>query len=80
MTGRVDLGWKNKPYETFTCLEKVRTSTARFKASSYHFRMQVVELVRDDKDQIFEKGEHTFAFSMIVTSSAGEQTVLIEPR
>lgn len=31
--------------------------------------------MRDDKDQIFEKGEHTFAFSMIVTSSAGELTL-----
>ena len=32
---------------------------------------QSIELVAEDKDTVLEKGEHVFAFSMIVPSSSG---------
>ncbi|ORY92839.1 hypothetical protein BCR35DRAFT_298408 [Leucosporidium creatinivorum] len=52
LTGRTDLGWKTRPYESFVCLEKS------------------IELVAEDKDRMLEKGEHVFAFSMIVPSAS----------
>jgi hypothetical protein len=34
--------------------------------------LQSIELVAEDKDRMLEKGEHIFAFSMIVPSASGE--------